>query len=340
MSRRIHKALRWAGIVLGGLAVAIAIFVGVGYFLWVPHAKEPPYTLVKTWGHKGSGVGEFRDPNGIAVADGRVYVADSRNHRIQVFDHTGRYVSQIAVPDDGRPMNIAVARGRLYVADYWNDDVLIYGLDGKLLETLGTPGRPGTAQGVFNAPGGVGVNPANGTLYVADFYNQRVQAFAPDGRFLGQWGKTGHKGFLGHGVFNYPIAVAVNAKTGDLYVADGYNDRIQEFGPDGCFVRTWGAGPFGLHLPHGINVLGALAGWLKTPTSVAVGPHSNVFVADQENDRVQKFTAKGVYLTQFGTKPTGRAYTVAAVAVAANGTVYVTNLADQRVELWKPAKRR
>lgn len=333
------KALRWAGIVLGGLVVAIAIFVGVGYFVWVPHAQEPPYTLVKTWGHKGTAPGEFRDPNGIAVADGKVYVADSRNHRVQVFDRNGRYLREIKIPDNARPMNIAVARGKLYVADYWNDDVPVYQLDGTRVETLGTPGKAGTAHGAFHSPGGVGVNPGNGTIYVADFYNQRVQAFAPDGRFLRQWGKTGHKGFIGHGLFNYPIDVAVNPKTGDFYVADGYNDRIQEFGPQGRFIRTWGAGPFGLHLPHGMNVLGSLPGWLKVPTSVAVGPHGNVFVADQENDRVQKFTATGKFLTQFGTKPTGLAYTAAGVAVAADGTVYVTNLADQRVEVWKPAKR-
>ncbi len=333
-----RKTLRWTARVLGVLIVALVVFVGVGYFVWVPHAKEPPYTRVKTWGHQGSGPGEFRDPNGIAVADGRVYVADSRNHRIQVFDRGDLYLSEIKVPADGRPMNLTVVRNRIYAADYWNDDVLIYSLDGRLLKTLGSPGTPGTAHGEFNSPGGGGVNPANGNIYVAGFYNQRVQAFGLDGRFLRQWGKTDHKGFFGHGVFNYPIDVAVNPNTGDFYVADGYNDRIQAFGPHGRFVRMWGAGPFGLHLPHGMNVLGSLPGWLKVPTGVAIDPHGNVFVADQENNRVQKFTADGIYRTQFGTRPNGSAYTVAAVAVAADGTVYVTNLADERVEVWRPAK--
>lgn len=57
-----------------------------------------------------------------------------------------------------------------------------------------------------------------------------------------------------------------------------------------------GAGPLGLHLPHGMNVIGSLPGGFKVPTSVAIGPQGNVFVADQENNRVWKFTAQGGYL--------------------------------------------
>ncbi|PSQ92764.1 MAG: hypothetical protein BRD57_02340 [Proteobacteria bacterium SW_6_67_9] len=73
------------------------------------------------------------------------------------------------------------------------------------------------------------------------------------------------------------------------------------------------------------------------PTSVALGPNDTVFVADQENNRVQKFTRSGEFLTAFGTRHDGPGYTESAVAVAADGTVYTANLIDNEVEVWKPA---
>jgi DNA-binding beta-propeller fold protein YncE len=67
----------------------------------------------------------------------------------------------------------------------------------------------------------------NGKIYVADFYNHRVQSFAPDFSLLFQIGKKGR--ILG-GNFNYPTDVAIGPK-GFLYVADAYNNRIQKFAP-------------------------------------------------------------------------------------------------------------
>lgn len=292
---------------------------------WFPGEQEPAYDMVASWGGQGSDPGRFSDPNGIAVSGERVYVADSRNHRIQVFTRAGEFVAQWAVPDEGRPMNVDAAAGRLYAADYWNDRILVYDTaDGELVRTVG---ETGDGPGQLDSPGGVAAGP-DGHLFVADFYNQRVQELEPDGAFVRQWGTTGEKGYILAGGFNYPIDVAV-AADGTLFVADGFNDRIQVFGPDAAFVRKWG-GPFGA------NIRGSWHGWFKVPTSVALGPDGAVFVADQENDRVQKFTRHGEFLTAFGTPHEGAGYTESAVAVAADGTVFTVNLIDNRVETWQP----
>ena len=66
-----------------------------------------------------------------------------------------------------------------------------------------------------------------GTLYVADFYNHRIQVFAPDGTFRTAFGEQGS----GEGEFERPVDVAVNAE-GTLYVVDFGNDRVQVFAPD------------------------------------------------------------------------------------------------------------
>ncbi len=307
-----------------GVVVALGIAIKLA---WFPAPVGPNYHLVKTWGERGTAAGQFRNPIGIAYSGTRVYVADSLNHRIQVFDTNGHFIRQIAIPDKGRPMNIAARNGKIYAADFWNDDVLIFGADGTLERTLGSPDRAGSAPGRFNSPAGVAVD-TKGNVYVAGFYNQRVQKFGPNGRFIRQWGHTGKKGYVEAGWFNYPIDVTV-APNGTLYVADGYNDRIQVFNSDGRFLRKWG-GPFAA------NIRGPFNGWFRTPTGIAVGPHGNVFVADQENNRIQKFTPQGRFLTAFGTPHRGPGYTETAVTVAPDGTVYTTNLIENRVEMWRP----
>jgi len=313
---------------VGWIAAGVIILLGIAIRLaWFPAPVGPDYHLVKSWGEKGIAPGQFRNPIGIAYSNGHVYVADSLNHRIQIFDANGRFIRQITVPDQGRPMNIAARDGKVYAADFWNDDVLIFDNNGILKRTLGTPARAGSAPGQFNSPAGVTTD-QEGNVYVAGFYNQRVQKFGPDGRFIRQWGHTGRKGYVEAGWFNYPTDVAM-AADGTLYVADGYNDRIQVFGSDGRFLRKWG-GPFAA------NIRGPFNGWFRTPTGIAVGPHGNVFVADQENNRIQKFTPQGGFLTAFGTPHRGPGYTETAVAVAPDGTVYTTNLIGNRVEIWRP----
>lgn len=328
------RALYW----LLGVVIVLALIIGIGWWLWVPSFQEPPYRLVSSWGGAGSAPGQFHDPIGVAVAGGKVFVADARNHRVQVFDRNGRFLYAIGHPGTGlggleRPMNLTVANGKVYVSDYWNDDIQVFSITGTPLQVIG---RSGSGPGEFKAPSGVAVLP-DGNLVVADFYNQRVQELRPDGAFVRQWGVTGRKGYVSHGTFNYPTDVATD-RQGRIYVTDGYNDRIQVFAGDGHFLRMWG-GLSVLHLPHSVNFLGGLNGWFKTPTAIAIGPQGNVFVADEENDRIQKFTADGHFLTAFGTPPKEPGFTETGVVVANDGTVYSTNLAGNRVEVWKPTRR-
>lgn len=315
-------------ITLVGLLVLVGVGSIAGWLAWFPDSQEPAYELVRAWGGTGSEPGRLDDPNGIAVTTERVYVADSRNHRIQVFTRDGEFVEAWPVPGEGRPMNIDATADRLYAADYWNDVIRIYEREtGELAASIG---GPGDEPGELNNPGGVAVGPKD-QVYVADFGNQRVQELTADGEFVRQWGETGKKGYILGGDFNYPIDVAV-AGDGTLFVADGFNDRVQVFGPDGAFVRKWG-GPFGA------NIRGSARGWFKVPTGIALGPDgATVFVADQENNRVQKFTRRGAFRTAFGTPHDGPGYTESAVAVAPDGTVYTANLVDNRVEQWQSAR--
>jgi 6-bladed beta-propeller protein len=126
---------------------------------------EEPNGRVWSFGQRGSGAGEFRFPRGLALVQGttqdstRLYVVDTWNHRIQVFDGRGRFVVAFGGPGSGpgqfrTPADLVIAqpetpwgldRGEstepvLIVADEWNARVQILELDGSWLATVGGRG--------------------------------------------------------------------------------------------------------------------------------------------------------------------------------------------------------
>jgi len=307
------------------LLFTVLILVGVIYLVWIPSAQEPAYVLEKTWGEKGNAAGQFNEPTGIAVKGNEVFVSDGRNHRIQVFDLDGAMLRQFGVNNLERPMNITIAKNELYVADYFADQIKVFSLQGDYRRSIG---KPGTGPGEFSIPGGVAVA-GNGDLYVPGFTTQRVQQLRADGSFVRQWGVTGEAGTFG-GKLRYPTDVALS-KEGTLFIADGYNDRVLVIGPDGKLLNKWG-GPFAM------NIFGPFNGWFATITGISVGPGGNVFVADFYNDRVQKFTRDGLFLTAFGIKSTGPTHTGIAVAEADDGSVFVADYANHQVQKWRPGK--
>jgi DNA-binding beta-propeller fold protein YncE len=109
--------------------------------------------------------------------------------------------------------------------------------DGALLMTLGRKGVAGAGEDAFNQPSDVLVAP-NGNIFVADGHgsggNNRIMKFAPDGRFLMQWGTTGGD----TGELRDPHALAMDSQ-GRLFVADRGNSRIQIFDQDGRHLAIW-----------------------------------------------------------------------------------------------------
>lgn len=316
----------WFGGIALTLASLAAVLILLTWLLWMPSMREPSYAFVRSWGELGDQAGQFNDPTGIAVTQEEIFISDARNARIQVFDFDGRFKRQFGGSGQlGRPMNLSIHGAEVYVADYWNDRIQVFTLDGKALRSIG---GPGDGPGEFNAPSGVAIT-ANGDLYVADFYNHRIQHLKADGQFIEQWGNTVEAGIWA-GQFNYPTDVAL-AKDERLYAADGYNDRVQVF-KKGEFLQKWG-GPFAL------NIFGPFNGWFATVTSVEVGPQGNVFVADFYNNRIQKFTPDGTFLTTFGEEGDGQGqfnHAIAA-AVTAEGIVFVVDFANHRIQKWRPA---
>jgi tripartite motif-containing protein 71 len=161
------------------------------------------------------------------------------------------------------------------------------------------------------------------------------------GAFIGSYGSKGTAG----GQFEGAWGIAVNKTTGNVYATDPNNDRVQEFSSTGTFVRTFGFGVSNGEAKFEIctsscraGTAGSGAGQFHTPTGITVDPSGNVWVVDDENDRVEEFKENGEYIGQFGSKGTGNGQFTAPEGVAvSDGQVYVTDTGDNRVEAFSPA---
>ena len=130
--------------------------------------------FLKTWGNKGTGPGEFNLPHAVRVdAEGRVYVADRENNRIQVFDQEGTFLRQL---EGFAPFGLFITPDQmLFVADGRANKVLKMTLGGKVLASWGATGpEPGN----FQLPHGLTVA-SDSAVYVTEITGKRIQKFVP-----------------------------------------------------------------------------------------------------------------------------------------------------------------
>jgi len=279
---------------------------------------------IAVFGGFGAGEGQFTDPRNAAVGpDGLLYVLDSGNHRVQVFDQDGLFVrswgSQGAGPGQFQePWGIAVGSdGSVYVADTWNHRIQKFTTEGEFITMWGTFGATdGTlgTPGVFWGPRAMAID-AEGNLYVTDTGNKRVQKFSPEGEFLGQWGGFG----TSPGQFNEPVGIAIDSD-GNIYVADTWNRRVQKFDASFNFLKAW-------------DIFSWEGETVVNKPYLAVGADGRLYISDPEGFRILVYDREGQFVASFGTYgadaqsfnlPTG-------VAASADGFIYVVDAGNHRV---------
>jgi DNA-binding beta-propeller fold protein YncE len=213
-------------------------------------SQQYTYNFVSTIGNlatrKGIDNKSFDYPNGIAVSnDNKIYVADTDNHRIQVFNGKNlKHIETIGTTGESgsdntkfnKPSGIAVSPvdNRIYVVDTNNHRIQVFNGNTnpiQYLETLGTTGIYwGTGPNNFRDPLGVAVSSDN-RIYVADTGNHRVQVFDASKypiKYITTIGKTSDFG-VKDTQFKYPSGVAVSPFDNRIYVADKDNNRVQVF---------------------------------------------------------------------------------------------------------------
>lgn len=218
----------------------------------------------------------LQKPVGLAL-DGlsAVYVADSGRRRIMVYDSLGLLVRQIG--DDKileRPVGVAVnAEGTyIYAIDRASNDsdqhrVTLFDGSGRFLRHIG---RRGNRNGEFNIPV-AGVCGPDGTLYVLDAGNFRIQALTAEGEFKYSFGNVG----AGFGDFARPRGLAVDGQ-GNLYVSDASFNNVQIFDPQGQLL-----------LALGQTGRSDAPGRYRLLSGVAVDETGRVYLADQVFNKVE-----------------------------------------------------
>ncbi len=295
----------------------------------------------QVFGAQGSGPGEFQAPHGIAVGpEGFVYVVDAGNHRVQKLTRDGEFVaawgqyssfeSEAGAPQGfNDPWDVAVAPAAgaavesIYVADTWNHRIQKLDAEGTLITAWGMFGQyaPGDAGGAsaFYGPRGVAVGP-DGSVYVTDTGNKRVQVFDAEGAFLRQWGGGG----VIEGYLDEPVGIAVGPD-GSIYVADTWNQRVQVFDAAGNFLRQW-------------PIAGWDAGLSEEKPYLAVDGQGYVYVTDPGHYRVLVFDSWGTYVLSFGQYGLdARSFALPlGIAVGPDGFVYVSDTHGNRVLVFDP----
>lgn len=329
-------------------------------------------TFIGEWGKQGSGMGEFRfgqgggndsgAGGGLAIADGYLFVADTRNDRIQrmALDGSG---ATVIVPTGAvkRPQGLAARSGRLVVADDNGHRMVVYDYNGAQLTTFGS--GPGPKPGQLSFPYDVGID-ALGRIFVADNINHRVVRYgpAPSYTYRGRWGSYGSK----LGQLQYPRGIAV-APNGDQFVADPGGNRVNVFDfqgkpkgffgssgrVTGQFIRPLGVatdasgvravadsvnGRVQLLNPDGsvITAFGAPAPGptlLPDPVSVAFDGRGILYVLDQERSRILVFNRGGKIIRTIGSRGTkpGQLLAPSAITISPGGTIYVADTGNGRI---------
>lgn len=190
--------------------------------------------LLKTIGVSGKGPGEFDAPAGVAVdSEGRIYVADFYNHRIQVFNKNGVFLKQIGKTGEksflpGRfnyPTDVEISSDqKIIIADAYNDRIQVFSTDGELINRWGGPlglNISGGFNGWFRTATGVDLGP-KGDIFVADFYNHRIQKFTSEGKFLDSIKSSKQDSF------DRPTA-SFSSPSGKIFIVDFGHNQIKVF---------------------------------------------------------------------------------------------------------------
>jgi outer membrane protein assembly factor BamB len=201
---------------------------------------------------KDQRMGTLNDPSGIWVTEDDIkYIADMGRKQIVVFGADNEFLRSYGGPDlFDKPVDVAVYKNTVYVSDM--DKNKIFALDKASGKPKWTIGEKGQDEGQLAKPTHVVVD-HQGSIYVTDAFNFRVQKFDPDGKFVKSYGYLGDS----FGAFARPKGLDVD-KDGHLYVVDAAFENAQIFdaktGALLLFFGGAGEAPGDMYLPAGIHI--------------------------------------------------------------------------------------
>lgn len=243
--------------------------------------------LLHEWGTTGSGPGEIEQLGGVAVApNGDVYVLnysndayDADSARVMKFSSTGTFITEYTGMGGlafsyARDLDID-GDGNVYVSDGGNYRVVKFAADGTFITQWGQVGTD-SGEGDFQYNDGIAVNAAGTAVYVVDQSSNRVQKFDGSGTSLAESGPHTYVGSTTPGSFYQPTDIDIDPLSGDVYIVDRNNNRLQRFTSGLSYISVFGQ-------------KGRDWAQFQYPEYLAFDNGGYLWVADSANDRVQRF---------------------------------------------------
>lgn len=245
-------------------------------------------------GTAGSSAKQLNNPSGIFVdTAGNIYIADAGNNRIQKWKQGDTIGTTVAGSSSGSSGSTASllnnpaavfrdATGNLYIADAGNNRIQKWASGASSGSTVAgsSSGSSGSTASLLNNPSGLFLD-ASGNIYIADGGNNRIQKWT-SGASSGTTVAGSSSGTAGSTVslLNSPTSVWLDG-LGYLYICDANNNRIQ---------RWYSGAPSGITIGgNSSGASGNTSSLLNAPKGIALDAGNNVYVADYNNQRVQKF---------------------------------------------------
>ncbi|HVM32284.1 MAG TPA: NHL repeat-containing protein [bacterium] len=294
------------------------------------------YSFVTNIGQYGDAYNpyQFYQITGVAVSGDKLFVGDNDYDVIQEYDLSGNYLTYFTPHYNWGPVVepdslAADAYGHLYIGDADEGEIAVMNIASipSPSYAIGQAVTVSDAYGTDCYPGALAVD-QNGIIYVADYDCGEIytmnQYGINSGYGLGSgFGTDSGSASINGGFLDNPNGIAVTPDGSKVYVADSNNNVVQVYN-SGSTGLTW------------VSVIGDATGASSTatgkfdsPAGLALDGAGNLFVADSNNARIQKFSASGKFLTSIGDTANsisnGQLQSPWAIAVDAAGEVFVTD---------------
>lgn len=234
------------------------------------HMEKERYSVIE-----GNEQAVLVSPIGLAYADDYLFITDSFQGRIFVYDLKKGILKPLSPFKFKRPTGIAYDRDThlLYVSDTGAHEIVALDRNGTEQFRFG---RRGKRSGEFNFPTDLWFDSDRDRLYVTDSLNARIQMFSGHGEFNGQFGRHGDT----PGSFSKPKGVAVDSH-GHVFVCDALFDAVQIFDQQGRVLLSFGDN-------------GSRPGQFSMPSGIFIDRQGYVYVTDTYNRRIQVFKEQNV----------------------------------------------
>ena len=248
-----------------GTVFGLASTAGVSSLPVLAH-KSGMTPVVRVGGKRSSEEGMFNYPYGIAVdyQTGNIYVSETFNKRVQVFDSNGEYLFKFGDKMNS-PRCIAISENRVFVSQFYSNCMLVHDLNGTLIKQLRSRGS-GECQ--FKYPLGIAISETDGDIYVCDRDNNRIQIFSNEFQF---------KSHFGRGILKRPSDIKLTKEF--VYVLSCYEPFLYSFTFD--FIQS-----------HSTDI-SSIPKHLKDPRAFCIDRSGHFIISDYSQDAILVFNVRG-----------------------------------------------